>query len=149
MNEKTRTKIIAVFLIASLIWFVSNLDNDQKDTTAIEAPKAITPLSPGLQQAQKNLKQMDIETAKKKSWGRNPFQSSFFTEKATAAGIPVESLEWILSGIIYNNDPVAIINKKPIKIGGTIDNARVVQIEKEKVTIEYNKKQITLTVSKG
>ena len=53
-------------------------------------------------------------------------------------------------GIVYSeNNPMAIINNKSLFIGDKINKARVVDISRKNVTLDYNGKKITLTVAKG
>jgi hypothetical protein len=55
-----------------------------------------------------------------------------------------------LTGIVYNDrTPLAIINNRPVKVGDAIDQAKVVDIGTRTVTVEYQGKRVTLTVSKG
>ncbi|MCK4574027.1 MAG: general secretion pathway protein GspB [candidate division Zixibacteria bacterium] len=44
---------------------------------------------------------------------------------------------------------MAIINNRPVKTGDTINDARVVQIDKKEVVLEHKGKRIRLTIAKG
>jgi hypothetical protein len=57
---------------------------------------------------------------------------------------------WSLTGIIDNGStPLAFINGKMVKVGDLVDQARVVKIEKHKVTLSHNGTEIFLRVNKG
>lgn len=149
MNEALRKKIIAGIMICVIIWAGFNLDNGPKTLPSIDIPKTIQPLSPDSLRASHILSKQVIEDREKASWGRDPFISKDLGVESKVQ-IPVKrNLVWNLSGIIYGNDPIAIINKKPVKVGQRINNAEIVKIDKNRVTIKYNDKQILLTVSKG
>lgn len=151
MSEQMRTKVIAGFLVTALIW--AGLDyksNDSKSTK--EVPQTIQPIETKSIAVKNSSSFLDIEKYEKDSWGRSPFYLPTLVTVSKPQTITHQqsTLSWILSGIIINNSsPTAIINKRPVKIGETIDKALVTEIDKEKVIIKYNQKEITLTVSKG
>lgn len=151
MSEQMRTKVIAGFLIVALIWAGLNYNSNSSKTT-VDAPQTIPLIETGLTTNNVSTNFIDIEKYDTVSWGRSPFNRASFStiDKPQTRTQNNNTLSWILSGIIINNStPIAIINKRPVKIGETIDKAIVTQIEKEKVIIKYNQKEITLTVSKG
>ncbi len=151
MNEQMRTKVIAGFLIAALIWagFSFKSENKKTSDTALETIQALNPETPTNNVRKNNY--IDIKKYDTLSWGRSPFYlSSLSTLKKSQTTANNDALSWILSGIIFNSkSPTAIINKRPVKIGDTVDKALVKNIDKEKVIIKYNQEIITLTVSKG
>jgi hypothetical protein len=52
-----------------------------------------------------------------------------------------------LSGVLWDDTkPIAILNGKPLAVGGEIDGARVVKIGLDGVKIRYNEREYTLTV---
>lgn len=51
---------------------------------------------------------------------------------------------FIVTGIVWGNIPQAIINEKIVKIGDTIDEARVVNIDKYGVTLFFENREYTL-----
>ena len=151
MSEQTRTKLITGFLVIAVIWAGFNLKpNDSKSTE--EAPQTIQPIEAGLQSNNFRKSFIDIETYDLEPWGRSPFYLASLSsiQRTASKSYDTNVLSWILSGIMYsNNSPTAIINKRPVKIGEIVDKAIVTQIDKERVIIKYNHKEITLTVSKG
>ena len=151
MSEQTRTKLIAGFLVLAVIWAGCNFKSDDSKPTE-KVPQTIQPINAGLNSSIKSNSFIDIEIYESDSWGRSPFYlASLSSIQSTASkSYDTNVLSWILSGIMYsNNSPTAIINKRPVKIGEIVDKAIVTQIDKEKVIIKYNHKEITLTVSKG
>ncbi len=151
MSEKTRTKLIAVFLVGAIIW--AGLNYKSNETTLTEAPAlTVQPIDQGLYVRKQSTNLIDVKAFDTLSWGRSPFYLKRFTsiKKAKIEKLDNSKLSWILSGIIFNNSsPTAIINKRPVKIGDKIDKAIVTQIDKNKVIIKYKQKNITLKVSKG
>lgn len=151
MNEKTRVKIIGAILVCSLVWAGFNFNSGQKSTVP-EAPQTKQPIETAQNVARANTNFIDIKKFESESWGRSPFYLSSLATKELPTSMvqPGNVLAWTLSGIIYNNtSPTAIINKQPVKTGELVDKAVVTSIEKDKVTIQYNNKEILLKVSKG
>lgn len=150
MNQAVRTKIIAVVLAIVSIWAVYDQVGENKEKTAAQDTTAKTVIYPAI--AGQSAAQVDIEKDSKVSWGRNPFvYRSYAVESDEPAQVTNSySVSWNLSGILYNPQlPVAIINKKPVQVGDTVADARIVSIEKNKVIIEYNGEKIELKVSRG
>lgn len=150
MSEQMRTKIIAGFLFAALIWAGFSYKSESKKTPDA-ALQTIQALDSGVQTYKIKNNYINIKKYDTLSWGRSPFYlSSLSSLKRPQVTGKNETLSWILSGIVFNSkSPTAIINKRPVKIGDTIDKALVTQIDKKKVIIKYNQEIITLTVSKG
>lgn len=52
---------------------------------------------------------------------------------------------FVVSAIIVSNDRrVAIVNGRRVGVGGLVDNATVVSIEKQRLVLETNGKQMTI-----
>jgi type II secretory pathway component PulC len=91
---------------------------------------------------------VNVEQQAKEPWGADPFRVKARSGKKN--GKARKKPRWQLSGILYNNQhPVAIINKRQVRTGETINDAKVLKIDKKAVTLEHNGKQMTLTVTKG
>ncbi len=148
MSESTRKKIIAAILLVALIWGYNNLFSNSKKpvknnktTTSIQAQQLTTtaPAKPKL---------VNVEQKTKEPWGGDPFRLE--TGNTSQRHSPVTVLKWKLSGIFYNSaSPVAIINRKRVKAGDTVSEAKVISIDREAVTLEHNGTRMTLTVTKG
>ena len=153
MSEKLRVKVIGLFLGITVIWAGFNYVPNIKEIT-YDTPKTIQPLDPNNSTKTKSVNFIDKEEIAKAKWGQSPFYITplpiINTERPHTVVHNNTNLSWILSGIILNSSsPTAIINKRPVKIGETINRAIVTNIEKEKVIIKYKQKEITLTISKG
>lgn len=151
MTERTRQKVIAGVMIASLIWAGVNYNSDTKKEQPVEQAKTIQPLDASKVKSTQHILSKNItDEYSKKSWGRSPFVSTYsLTQSGTTAFAP-ETVGWNLSGIMFNKtSPVAVINKRPVKVGEIVDRAEVLAIEKDEVIIKIDDKQIKLKVSKG
>ncbi len=148
MNDSLRKNIIFVIFIAAIAWaFYNFLLTEDEKLTSTTSPIESKQIRHTEQILQTNI--IDIEEESKLEWGRDPFRYQRKT-KTASTNIKPENKLWKLSGIIHNNlSPVAIINKKTVEIGDNIDGAKVLQIEKKVVIIDYNGSKITLRVSKG
>lgn len=148
MTEKSRKKLIYVSLVAAVIYGLANLDLDGPEKPASIAPaqeylepSAITALQaggPGLT--------LNTDSIEALPWGNDPFRLG--ERKATVANSDPVAFE--LSGIIYSSEnPMAIINSRPVKTGDMISKARVMSINRTSVTLEYRGKRVQLTVTEG
>ncbi len=153
MTEKTRKKIVFFTLPLAIIWAVYNYQpsdkktspQQQDNTSAATTDPAATSYTPTQNHVPKKL--IDIEKYEKLSWGEDPFHAQALQPKQAKQAV---QHDFILSGIIYNaTNPVAIINKKPVKAGDTVDNAKVINIARNKVVLDCCGKRITLTVARG
>jgi predicted HAD superfamily phosphohydrolase len=76
---------------------------------------------------------------------KDPFQGRAeegeMASDAISVGPPALSIQGLVWGGVL---PEAIINNKIVKVGDTIENARIIDINKEGVTIFFNGQQYTL-----
>ncbi len=145
MNENIRKKIVFIALGLAIIWGYYNISDKKSDNEIVRQNNQEQVLS-GSKTTTIPEKLIDVEACQKLAWGRNPFQEP---SKLTPKTISHQTY-WLLSGIVYSeNNPMAIINNKSLFIGEIIDDARIVNISKKNVTLDYKGKKITLTVAKG
>lgn len=149
MNEQLRKKIIFGVLALAIVWAWFNI-GDQKDSTANEYNvPTIQPLSPA-QAGTATEPKSDIDTLalQNADWGADPFRAA--TKRTYSKYRSTRPLSWKLTGIMYSHEqPLAYINNKMVKIGDLVDDARVVKIDRDRVTLEHNNRKITLTVARG
>jgi hypothetical protein len=144
VSGQNRKKIVYFALVAALIWGVYNFPTSRVKKTAIEPTETIQPLSAAQSVAPAN-DMINIAEKTQAPWGADPFHSS----KLVKADFSHEP-RWHLSGIVYNDrTPLAIINSRPVKVGQEIDEAKVVDIGARMVTLEYQGRLFTLSVTKG
>lgn len=159
MTEAKRKKMMYGILVVAVIWGAWNLSQPRRTSRPVETPtvaqesavqEATVETQPGI----------DVAAKRSEPWGRDPF-----TGKLARASSPRQSNNavsrtgevatswnkgWSLTGIIDNGTmPFAFINGKMVKVGDLIDQARVVSIEKQKVTLSLNGSQFALKVNKG
>ena len=153
MTEKTRKKIVFLALPLAIIWAVYNYQpNDKKkipQQTSTDSAMTMDPATSANTTTPEEVpkKLIDIEKYENLPWGKDPFHAQVLRQKQTKT---VSKNNWTLSGIIYNAaNPVAIINKKTVKTGDIIDNAKVIEIARRKVVLDYGGNRITLTVTRG
>ena len=156
MTEAKRKKLMYGILVVAVIWGAWNLSRPRP-----MPPVADTPQSPDMAvQSETASSQVKIDlTAKRaEAWGRDPFTGRATGSKRVEATSKSEvsrptdtaTRGWSLTGIIDNGTmPFAFINGKMVKVGDLVDQARVVKIEKQKVTLSVNGSQFSLQVSKG
>jgi type II secretory pathway component PulC len=148
LNARTRQKIIVAALPLAMIWGAYNMFwveqksppvqpeiTAQADTTTTKP--LFAPAGP------------DMERIKTAEWGADPFRSAV-KKPAKRADKRKEELKLILSGIVFNEkSPMAVINKKTVRTGDTIDGAHILSIDRKSVTVERSGKQFQLKVTKS
>ncbi len=82
---------------------------------------------------------------------RDPFSDAAENNRVDDTTLMEQSLSTMnVQGILYTVDnPVAIIEGKIYRVGSSLGAGRVVQIEKEGVTVSLNGKQFTIKQRRG
>ena len=149
MNDKTRKGIIFVVFAATCVWGYFNLFRKPQVAESAQPDLAtVTALSSaGVSTGPDSLTLAELRIS---SWGDDPFKKGTARTPESRSVERPSSPHWNLSGIVYSpTDPLAIINGKMVRVGDTVDDAKVAKIEKKKVTLDYSGSSITLTVDKG
>jgi len=145
MDEKKRKLIIYVIFIAAVIWGISNIGGDKHGTNTVNSDKP-TASSRKIVSAHP-IKKINIAEYEALKWGRDPFVRAT-AEIETGSGSNT-SPRWVLSGILYSDtNPSAVINKKVVRSGETVDGATVVEIDRQQVILDKDGLQFNLTMAK-
>ncbi|MCX6830026.1 MAG: hypothetical protein NT002_12215 [candidate division Zixibacteria bacterium] len=143
MNPKKRKYIIYTLFALAVIYGLTNLRSNNPETNMSSQPApvaadraAIVPPS----------NQIDIARYNSLPWGNDPFVRG--TIAAGPADIPTGPI-WELGGILYDDiNPAAIINSRIVRVGQSIDGARVLRINKKMVTLEKDGAEFSITLEK-
>jgi hypothetical protein len=142
MTEKTRKKIVFAALFIAVIWGLYNFQWPQR--------QKIDPVSPaaapaGARMTQPNTLTPELVQEKTNgNWGSDPFRIP------NGKSVNRQGGNWIVTGILYNTTaPLAYINRTPMRIGDTIDNARLMDIERNYVILKYNGSAHKIYFSEG
>lgn len=152
MSESTRKKVIFGILLIAIIWGYNNLKSTPKNNVPDKRSNVTATTAPAVGQAAKPTpavpKLVNIEKKALEPWGEDPFRVEKNTRRVSTKS--PQTQKWQLSGILYNSQtPVAIINNQQVKTGDTVDNARVLKIDRKAVMLEHNGTKMTITVTKG
>ncbi len=146
MTDQTRKRLVYLMLPVAITWAAFNFPAEKNKPVAVENSSTIAPISTATTARPAN-NFINIDEQMATAWGDDPFhrrvqsQSSHRTRHVQT---------WRLSGIVFGRrQPSAIINNRPVHTGDIIDNARVLTIDANSVTLEHNGSKLTLTVSKG
>ncbi len=150
MSEKTRKILIFLTLPIALIWAAYNFPSGKKTTSQKDHPPVteatIQPVSATAGEPDARLINIEDQTAKK--WGLDPFRT--YLANRRGGGTPSAQRSWNVKGIVYNPaNPLAFVNSKSVRVGDTVDDARVISIDKKSVTLDYQGRKFTLSVTKG
>jgi type II secretory pathway component PulC len=148
LNAKTRQKIVIAALPVAVIWGAYNL-LWTKEKTPVEQPVVASQTVVPVESPRLIPGDPDLQQIKEADWGTDPFKSEIKRE-AKPADNSKKELKLILSGILFNErSPMAVINKRTVRSGDVIGDARVVTIDRKSVLMEQNGKQFRLKVTKG
>ncbi|MCK4461118.1 MAG: hypothetical protein KAW46_04905 [candidate division Zixibacteria bacterium] len=148
MKTATRQRMVYATLVVAIIWGAYNLlwTESRKPLPPVEVD---VPIQMPSSSTAVQIDKLDIDRIAAVKWGHDPFKSTIKARGHTTDK-PPKDLKWILSGIVYNERaPMAVINRKTVRPGDVIDNARVVTINEKTVLMERNGKRFTLRVTKG
>ena len=142
MSESLRKKLLYGVLVLAIAWGAYNFDFGGKERMGDAVPQATAEISrPAVTDARE---QIDVAEYLERSWGPDPFRTEAQTVRRAKESRPT----WELSGIVYHpSRPLAVINKKTVTVGDTVDRATVVGIDRREVTIRFEGRNVTLRVT--
>ncbi len=155
MNERIRKISLVVVLVAAAIWGYYNLfgdagkgaQGDAAERLSATAAPAQRPVAVPADSVRPSAEIVDA--LYEQAWGVDPFGWKPPPE-AGAAGQPAARPEWVLTGIFFSErGPIAVVNDKLVRVGETIDQAKVVDINKRQVTLLTGDKTRVLTIPNG
>lgn len=140
MTEARRKKIVYAALVLAIIYGTYNFTIGRKPIQ-VTPPATIKPIdADSLALIVRD--SLDITDISAADWGRDPFGSH------RRAAVPTRS--WELKGIVYSETaPLAYINGHRVGINDRVDGARVVRIDRKKVTMEFNGRNFDIYVIEG
>jgi hypothetical protein len=165
MTESTRKKMVFGLLGAAIIFGATNIEwstenptaplpqsqttpaaASQDDPAVITDPGGGSDANPG--QTNHAALWINIDSVLQTPWGADPFQ--FRRQNVPSQKKTSKAVRWKVSGIVYSSsNPMAVVNSRPVAVGDVIDNATVIKIEKNRVTLECRGDRITIGVNEG
>jgi len=148
MTDATRKKVVFGILGLAVIYGATSIDwsSSRKPTDYVETPdsngqiETSRPKRPALV--------INIDSVLATPWGGDPFRLADRVRSETHQD--EEPLGWKLSGIVFiPGKAMAVINSRPVKEGDIINDASVVKIEKDAVTLELRGNRFTIGVNEG
>lgn len=158
MNDRVRQGILVIILITACIWGYQNIFGEKRRRPS-PPPAAAVPTA-GLIAANPGSSATTVDSAvtipdldelQAEAWGTDPFRWQAPPAKSTGARqTAAPKPEWRLTGIFFSeNGPIAVVNDKLVRVGETIDQAKVVDINKKQVTLRTGGKERVLTLPNG
>ncbi len=146
MDPRTRKLIVFGAFIASVIYGAVNLIG----TPQPSAPPAPEPVRHEIQATPVSKASfIDIEKYSALDWGSDPFCRDNNNNRQAQMPIQPETPAWILGGILYDDlQPAAIVNGHIVRRGEIINGARVTRIDKNRVTLEKDGSEFSLSIAK-
>ncbi len=143
MEPRTRKLIIYSLFVAAAAYGLLNLRG--RPDKPISGP-ATGPSESRPSQVIQSSKLIDIEKYSAMTWGRDPFVRDHveIVDSAKAA-----APTWTLGGILYDDlSPAAIINGRVMRTGESIEGAKILKIDRNKVTLENSGGRFSLNLAK-
>jgi len=143
MTEKSRKNIVYICFVLSIIFGLYHFSGDFKKTGTKSPGPEQKEITASRLQPSRSIK---VEEYAALEWGPDPFYRG---EKREVRQEQSPGPQWVLNGILYDDiNPTAVINKKIVKAGDTIEGARVIAIGKKSVSIEYDGSRVELYITK-
>ena len=140
MTEQRRKKIVYTALVLAIIYGAYNFMGERKPVQ-VTPPATIRPITAEMP-AQAGTDSIDMTAIATADWGRDPFRSP--------RRVKSPEVSWEVKGIVYSpTEPMAYINGKRVGINDSVDGARVISIERKKVTMERGGRRFNLYVVEG
>jgi len=159
VNVRVRQGILVLILIAASIWGYQNIFGEKRTSTAARpATAAATAIRPPAVQrpaakaaTARSTVIPNVDELRQMSWGADPFRRQLPTASPKTTGNRANNKpEWRLTGIFFSDSgPIAVINDKLVRVGETIDQAEIVDINKKQVTLRTGGKERILTLPNG
>ncbi len=148
MNETTRKKVVLALLPLAVIWAVFNIPFGDKPSEVHQPAAQLAPKTPTVAPIPPGAGLINVEDRASQAWGADPFRTNLY--QSGDPGTAPLPMEWVLKGIVYTEDnPLAFINRRSVRIGDFVNEAEVMAINKKSVTLKYEDQEITLAVNKG
>ncbi len=170
MTESTRKKMVFGLLGAAIIYGATAIEWSSPEPTSPSSqtqanptsmgeadranPDAMGQTDPGIVLDSTPTKPNNtallaaIDSILQTPWGDDPFQ--FESRYSRTEDRVEEAAGWKLSGIVFTpTNPMAVINSRPVKVGDIINDAAIVKIEQNQVTLECRGDRFVIAVNEG
>lgn len=147
MTAAMRQRGLYVLLGLAVIWGVYNVSSPRKPKAKSDSGSAAVAVAP---QTTVPSPQVDIASYELKPWGNDPFRTQTGRQNVspTVPNADRSAPSWKLSGIVYSeDDPLAIVNNRSVRVGDRINGATVVDINRREVTLDAGGSRVTLRVT--
>ena len=145
MNARTRRFLVYAGAAVAVAWCLFNFERPSRPSE--NAPNGTADVETSPAAAAKNLV-ATFDSIAALPWGDDPFRMHSAAAGPTAAA-PTQ-VSWVVSGIVYSEDnPLAVVNSRTVKVGDIVDEATVVAISRSAVTLEKHGRQFSVAVRKG
>lgn len=147
MLESRRKKVIYALLVAAIIYGLANIPGGSDKWQTEELIDTSTPTE-GVPSSLVT-QTINIEYYSSLPWGSDPFYRVYSElENSPPRQQPVS--RWTLNGVIINDRAtVAVINKTIVRIGDNVNGARVIDIQKDKVTLEQDGTEFAIHITRS
>lgn len=139
-KQKLQVTITAIGIVFLIFLIAGNVQKSyKKRASIIDANTELSSfLSAPISLERKNIE----ESLVKQDWGRDPFfPSASMISSSDLGGV-------VLNGIVWDKEnPYAIINDDVVKVGDTIGDIGIVEINEKSVTVEQDGKKYTLELN--
>ncbi len=145
MNKKAVVFGVLVLILVG-VWLFVLREPGQKATSSIKEEEKIAEIDLGkeIPELLEKVSREDFPSPRPLA-KRDPLQPIFYKESILKEEDIEGTLSFVLSGIIYDKKPIAIINEKIVKEGGEIGGLKVLKIEPGRVLLKRGEGNFWLT----
>jgi hypothetical protein len=143
--SETKQRLYMILVAAAIAFWGYNAVKRQSGKTD-DAPQPVVTSAPNVQTAP--VTTPEIGSVRKKPWAKDPFYNRRKRRRINQTQSLAKAFE--LKAIIYNKTaPSAFLNGRIVRLGDTINGARITKISKRAVTVDDNGREIIITVNRG
>jgi len=148
MTDATRKKVMFGVLGLAIIYGAANIKWSSQTASVPYSNDLDTNSGMSIGQPKTPAFVINIDSALATPWAGDPFRLAGRSQPA--ATVDVEQPKWQLSGIVYiPGKAMAVINSRPVKEGDVINDAAVIKIDRDAVTLELRGNRFTIGVNEG
>lgn len=148
MTESTRKRIVYVSSTVAVLWAGWTWFGEERPPVThapLPAEKVAVATPECLEKAF-----IDVNGYAGKAWGSDPFRTWPQAPQRGPVSKAAQEISWIVTGILHSPDnPMAFVNGRSARIGDTVDGAKIVAIDRKKVTLLFKGRRLQVAVKKG
>jgi len=150
MDDKMRKKIVYGAFALAIVWGIYNFAGGGKEVepTATDTYGMVDHTAQIVTAPTGQFYVTAADLERTPGWSSDPFRPRVIFDRVELDTSYSPGFE--LTGILYSDTrPMAVINQRPVTVGDSVRDARVVEITRSTVVLEQGGTRLTVKVNKG